>query len=224
MQETGFAHWLGVIPWRREWLPILIFLPEESHGQRSLVGWLYFMGSQRVEDNWVTNRFFHFNLAAIYITSKCDLLHSVIPLAQVPLTSFCLFLLSFAFPRSLHDGLFDFYLSSKVQSHSPSRKKPLMKAWSTSSKSALPPLGSHHIRMHLELGYSGFRIIFCWTEESLSALETMVTSPPVGNHLSAQRALERGDRVGKTLRELLQSPGGFSILFHFNLMITLSTF
>ena len=182
------------------------------------------MGSQRVEDNWVTNRFFHFNLAAIYITSKCDLLHSVIPLAQVPLTSFCFFLLSFAFPRSLHDGLFDFCLSSRVQPHSPSRKKPLMKAWSTSSKSALPPLGSHHIRMHLELRYSGFRIIFCWTEESLSALETMVASSPVGNHLSDQRVLQRGDRVTKTLRELPQSPWGFSILFHFNLIITLSTF
>ena len=25
------------IPWRREWLPFLVFLPGESHGQRSLV-------------------------------------------------------------------------------------------------------------------------------------------------------------------------------------------
>ena len=24
------------IPWRREWLPTLVFLPEEFHGQRSL--------------------------------------------------------------------------------------------------------------------------------------------------------------------------------------------
>jgi len=28
---------LGKIPWRREWQPILAFLPGESHGQRSLV-------------------------------------------------------------------------------------------------------------------------------------------------------------------------------------------
>ena len=34
MQET----WVGKIPWRREWLPTSIFLPEEFHGQRSLVG------------------------------------------------------------------------------------------------------------------------------------------------------------------------------------------
>ena len=27
------------VPWRREWLPTPIFLPEEFHGQRSLVGY-----------------------------------------------------------------------------------------------------------------------------------------------------------------------------------------
>ena len=27
---------LGLIPWRREWLPTPIFSPGESHGQRSL--------------------------------------------------------------------------------------------------------------------------------------------------------------------------------------------
>ena len=28
MPET----WFGMIPWRREWQPTLVFLPEESHG------------------------------------------------------------------------------------------------------------------------------------------------------------------------------------------------
>ena len=38
MQETWvqFHPWVRKIPWRREWLPTLVFLPEESHGQRSL--------------------------------------------------------------------------------------------------------------------------------------------------------------------------------------------
>ena len=27
------------IPWRREWQPIPVFLPEKSHGQRSLAGY-----------------------------------------------------------------------------------------------------------------------------------------------------------------------------------------
>ena len=30
--------WVGKIPWRREWLPTPVFLPGESHGQRSLTG------------------------------------------------------------------------------------------------------------------------------------------------------------------------------------------
>ena len=32
----GFSPWIGKIPWRREELPTLVFLPGESYGQRSL--------------------------------------------------------------------------------------------------------------------------------------------------------------------------------------------
>ena len=39
MQDTWFNPGVGKIPWRREWLPTSIFLPGESHGQRSLVGY-----------------------------------------------------------------------------------------------------------------------------------------------------------------------------------------
>ena len=31
--------WVGKIPWRRRWQPTPVFLPRESHGQRSLVGY-----------------------------------------------------------------------------------------------------------------------------------------------------------------------------------------
>ena len=31
--------WVGKIPWRRNWQPTPVFLPGESHGQRSLVGY-----------------------------------------------------------------------------------------------------------------------------------------------------------------------------------------
>ena len=34
-----FDPWVGKIPWRRAWQPISVFLPGESHGQRSLVGY-----------------------------------------------------------------------------------------------------------------------------------------------------------------------------------------
>ena len=30
--------WVGKIPWRRAWKPTPVFLPRESHGQRSLAG------------------------------------------------------------------------------------------------------------------------------------------------------------------------------------------
>jgi len=42
MQETKemwFSPWVGKIPWRRAWQPTPVFLPGESHGQRSLVGY-----------------------------------------------------------------------------------------------------------------------------------------------------------------------------------------
>ena len=32
----GFNAWIGKIPRRGNWLPTPLFLPEESHGQRSL--------------------------------------------------------------------------------------------------------------------------------------------------------------------------------------------
>ena len=38
-RSPGFSPWVMKIPWRREWLPTTIFLPGESHGQRSLVGY-----------------------------------------------------------------------------------------------------------------------------------------------------------------------------------------
>ena len=39
VRETRVQSWVGKIPWRREWQPTLVFLPRESHGQRSLVGY-----------------------------------------------------------------------------------------------------------------------------------------------------------------------------------------
>ena len=39
MQETGFSPWVGRIPWRRTWQLTPLFLPGESHGQKSLGGY-----------------------------------------------------------------------------------------------------------------------------------------------------------------------------------------
>ena len=37
--RRGFDLWVGKIPWRRKWQPTLVFLPGESHGQRSPAGY-----------------------------------------------------------------------------------------------------------------------------------------------------------------------------------------
>ena len=39
VQETRFNAWVRKIPWRRAWQCTLVFLPGESQGQRSLVGY-----------------------------------------------------------------------------------------------------------------------------------------------------------------------------------------
>ena len=38
-RRPGFSPWVGKIAWRREWQPTPVFLPGESHGQMSLVGY-----------------------------------------------------------------------------------------------------------------------------------------------------------------------------------------
>ena len=38
-KRSGFDPWVGKIPWRRRWQPTPVFLPGESHGQRSLEGY-----------------------------------------------------------------------------------------------------------------------------------------------------------------------------------------
>ena len=37
--NSSSVPWVGKIPWRRKWQPTPVFLPEESHGQRSLTAY-----------------------------------------------------------------------------------------------------------------------------------------------------------------------------------------
>ena len=46
-----FSSWVGKIPWRRAWQPTPVFLPGESHEQRSLLGYTLW-GRKRVGHNW----------------------------------------------------------------------------------------------------------------------------------------------------------------------------
>ena len=38
-RRPGLDPWVGTIPWRRAWQPTPVFLPGESHRQKSLVGY-----------------------------------------------------------------------------------------------------------------------------------------------------------------------------------------
>ena len=38
-ERCRFIPWVGKLPWRRAWQPTPVFLPAESHGQRSLAGY-----------------------------------------------------------------------------------------------------------------------------------------------------------------------------------------
>ena len=78
--HTADSHWLtilhGKIPWRREWQPIPVSLPGESHGQRSLSIELY-----RVKHDW-SNLAQH-NTSVLHIEIyifPCYSLHSFHPL------------------------------------------------------------------------------------------------------------------------------------------------
>ena len=37
--DVGLIPWVRKIPWRREWQPTPVFLPEESYGPSSLAGY-----------------------------------------------------------------------------------------------------------------------------------------------------------------------------------------
>ena len=41
-RRPRFSPWVGKIPWRREWQPTPLFLPGESHGQRSVTPGVWF--------------------------------------------------------------------------------------------------------------------------------------------------------------------------------------
>ena len=59
--KEGFDPWVGKIPWRRAWQPTPVFLPGESHGQRSLAG--YSPWGRRESD---TQSCIHINNYGIY--------------------------------------------------------------------------------------------------------------------------------------------------------------
>ena len=54
-KRCGFEPWVGKIPWKRKWQLTPVFLPGESHGQRSLVGLHTVHRGRRVRHDWATH-------------------------------------------------------------------------------------------------------------------------------------------------------------------------
>ena len=60
-----FDPWFRKIPWKRKWQPTPVFLPGESHGGRSLVG--YSSWDRKESNNWATSLS---HLVSIYVGHK----------------------------------------------------------------------------------------------------------------------------------------------------------
>ena len=60
-KSCGFNLWVKKIPWRRAWQPTLVFLPAESHWQRSLAGYRP-IGSHRVRPDWNSLAWMHIRI------------------------------------------------------------------------------------------------------------------------------------------------------------------
>ena len=65
-----FDSWVGKIPWRRKWQPTPVFLPWESQGQKSLVG--YCLQSHKELDTTEHTHTFHVPARCLYSNPPPD--------------------------------------------------------------------------------------------------------------------------------------------------------
>ena len=55
IKDTGFDPWVMKIPWRKSWKPTPVFLPGESHRQRSLAGYSPWGLQESDTTQWLTH-------------------------------------------------------------------------------------------------------------------------------------------------------------------------
>ena len=65
-RRCRFDLWVGKISWRVKWQPTLVFLPEKSHGQRSLIG--HSSKGHKELDMTELSFFFNFEFQASFFT------------------------------------------------------------------------------------------------------------------------------------------------------------
>ena len=129
VQGTWVNPWIGKIPWRREWQPTSVFLPEKSLGQRSLAGYSP-QRSQGVGHNWgakCTHTFSSVTQSCLILCDPVDcstpglpVHHQLLEFTQTPVhhvgdaiqPSHPLSSLSPTFSLSQHQGLYQWDSSS----------------------------------------------------------------------------------------------------------------
>ena len=109
-RRCRFDPWVGKIPWGRKWQPALVFLPGESHRQKSLVGYSPWSHKEwdmtkhlSTQQALVSLRFsfvFPSDLMMLNFFFTCTLIIYIFSLGKCPLKSFapfkkalCVFLL-----------------------------------------------------------------------------------------------------------------------------------
>ena len=70
--DPGFHPWVGKIPWRWAWQLTSIFLPGESHGQRSLVGY----SPQGPKESNMTEHVLSFSCMYLYVYNHTCILNN----------------------------------------------------------------------------------------------------------------------------------------------------
>ena len=73
--DLGLIPGLGRFPWKRKWQPIPVFLPGESHGPRSLVG---YSPRGRKESDMTERLHFHFHTYLLHF-NLVKTMHKLIP-------------------------------------------------------------------------------------------------------------------------------------------------
>ena len=71
-KRRGFDPWVGKILWRRKWQPTPVFLPGESHGQRSLVGYSP-QGCKELD----TTEHTHTEIALLFLLIEANISHRI---------------------------------------------------------------------------------------------------------------------------------------------------
>ena len=101
--DPGLIPRVRKMPWRKEWQSTPAFLPEESHGQRSLVG--YNPQGCKMRDDWATGSF-HLCIASPLFPCSGPNIHAALPLHWGRLSlcgpGICYFIFQECSPPGIH--------------------------------------------------------------------------------------------------------------------------